>query len=248
MNWKPQSNFVRTFISRPLRWLRTRPNLNYIGGIVTGDIAGDRDRRCDSRSFAACRSAGCWSSAILAILPASEFAVGLMNTLVTSWLRPRLLPKLDLTEGIPLDQRTIVVVPCMLSSSSEIESLLQRLEMHFLANLDPALSFALLTDFPDAPQAEMPTDAALIQQARSGIQALNAKHSANDDEGPFFLFHRERKWNAQENVWMGWERKRGKLMEFNHLLRGDTDTSYIDSGRPTFIGCLGRRKQIGSAM
>src|SRR5205085_2637110 len=144
---------------------------------------------------------------------------------VTNWLRPRLLPKLELTTGIPDEHRTAVVVPSMLSSLAEADALVERLEMHYLANPEPGLLFALLTDFPDAPQAIMPTDAALLKHARAGIQALNAKHFP-EAEGPFFLLHRSRQWNAQEKIWMGWERKRGKLMEFNRLLLGRTDTSY----------------------
>ena len=42
----------------------------------------------------------------------------------------------------------------------------------------------------------------------------------------FFLFHRDRQWNVREHAWIGWERKRGKIEEFNRLLRGATDTSF----------------------
>lgn len=211
-------------ISRPFRWLKHRPSLTYIGGVTFTTILAVVGFCVPLvRDHVALH----WVCvvALLAVLPASDLAVGLLNLLITSWLRPRLLPKLDFNSGIPTDQRTVVVIPCLLSGSAEINSLLQRIEMHFLANLDPCLSFALLTDFPDASQAEMPADASLLQQVQSGIRALNEKHSS-DGAGPFFLFHRARQWNRQENVWMGWERKRGKLMEFNHLLRGDSKTTY----------------------
>ena len=42
----------------------------------------------------------------------------------------------------------------------------------------------------------------------------------------FFLLHRKRLWNQSEGMWMGWERKRGKLHELNKLLRGSKDTSF----------------------
>ena len=49
----------------------------------------------------------------------------------------------------------------------------------------------------------------------------------------FFVFHRKRLWNPGEGKWMGWERKRGKLHEFNRLLRGATDTSFLPiDGKP----------------
>jgi cyclic beta-1,2-glucan synthetase len=103
----------------------------------------------------------------LVLFPASEIAVGLTNVLITTWLPPWLLPKLDFQNGISAGQRTVVVVPAMLTNADEVASLLDRLEMHYLANADPALSFALLTDFADAPQEEMPGDGALIEQART---------------------------------------------------------------------------------
>ena len=209
---------------RPSRWLQRHPLVTYllgIGAVTLGLAAGMAwllTRTGMPTSWIAIL-------AFLSILPASEFAVGLMNTLITSWLRPRLLAKFDFSHGIPAQHESIVVVPCMLSRRDEVASLLQRLEMHYLANPDPALSFALLTDFPDAAQADMPADQSLIRQATEGIQTLNITH-ASGGGGPFFLFHRSRKWNDQEKTWMGWERKRGKLMEFNRLLRGHQSTSY----------------------
>ena len=105
------------------------------------------------------------------------------------------------------------------------EALCERLELHYLANPDPQFRFALLTDWADAPTETTSTDDPLVKAAMDGIRRLNERHA---HRGPdlFFLFHRKRQFNAPEGVWMGWERKRGKLDEFNRLLRGATDTSY----------------------
>ena len=97
--------------------------------------------------------------------------------------------------------------------------------MQALGNLDPHIHFALLSDFLDAPTETLPHDAEILEAARAGIAALNAKH-ADGGADRFFLFHRLRQWNAREGLWMGWERKRGKIEEFNRLLRGATDTSF----------------------
>ena len=95
----------------------------------------------------------------------------------------------------------------------------QTLEIHHLANRDPHLHFALLTDWPDAAQENLPEDEALLERTKAGIESLNRKY-AGGRRDLFFLFHRPRRWNASENVWMGYERKRGKLMQFNAFLRG----------------------------
>jgi cyclic beta-1,2-glucan synthetase len=163
--------------------------------------------------------------ALLLLLPASELAGSVVNFAVTRWLPPRLLFKLALGQGIPASGHTVVVVPAMLTAPAAVQKLVADLEIRYLANVDPRLDFALLTDFPDAAAAEQPDDAALLDVAREAITALNRRH-AGESGDRFLLLHRRRCWNPQQGVWMGWERKRGKLEEFNRLLRGATDTSF----------------------
>ena len=162
-------------------------------------------------------------TALLALIPASDLALTVLNWDVTHFFEPRLLPRMDTTEGIPENAETFVVVPTIFLSDSQVQELVERLEVHYLANQDAQVYFALLGDFPDADAEEMPTDSPLLAIAQSGIDALNRRHG----EQRFHLFHRRRLWNAIENKWMGWERKRGKLEEFNRLLRGARDTSFV---------------------
>jgi cyclic beta-1,2-glucan synthetase len=163
---------------------------------------------------------------LLGLLPGSIVAINVVNAFITHTVPPRLLPKLDFSSGIPLEYRTAVVVPCLLSDEEGINFLLQQIELHYLRNSDPELGFALLTDFSDAPEKRMPEDDALLEQAQAGIERLNRLYGQGAEEGPFHLLHRYRQWNASEECWMGWERKRGKLVEFNRLVRGSDGTSY----------------------
>jgi cellobiose phosphorylase len=164
---------------------------------------------------------------LLVLLCASQLAISAVNWLATILLHPRPLPRLDFSHGIPEDCMTLVVVPTMLASEAGTSKLLEALEVHYLANRDAHVYFGLLTDLCDAPMAEMPGDAALIQQARHGIEALNQKYQ-NDRPGIFFLFHRPRLWNAKDGVWMGYERKRGKLADLNRLLRGRNSDAFAE--------------------
>ena len=157
--------------------------------------------------------------ALLFLLCASQLAVALMNWLSTLLVNPRPLPRMDCSSGIAPDCRTMVVVPTMLTSLEGVDCLIEKLEIHHLANRDEHLHFALLTDFRDASEETLPGDAVLVQRARAGVEKLNFKYSSST-RNLFFLFHRPRRWNAGEDVWMGFERKRGKLTEFNALLRG----------------------------
>jgi cellobiose phosphorylase len=162
---------------------------------------------------------------ILALLSApvlmcvAQFAVSVVNWMVTVYVGPRPLPRMDFRRGIPPEHRTMVAVPTMLLSAAATDDLLEQLEIRYLANRDPNLHFAFLTDLRDAPQAVMPGDDELVRQACEGIESLNHKYK-HDRPDIFFLFHRPRRWNEPDRVWMGYERKRGKLKEFTALLRG----------------------------
>ncbi|HMB89265.1 MAG TPA: glucoamylase family protein, partial [Rhodothermales bacterium] len=164
--------------------------------------------------------------AACAFLPFLDFAVALTNRLVAQVMPPKRLPKLDFEQGIPAAHRSIVVIPTLITSPKNARQQAEHLEIHALANPHAGLRFALLTDFPDAPEATMPGDAATLEAARKAIAALNERY--RDAWGDaFFLLHRERRWNEAQSVWMGWERKRGKLEEFNTLLREPAaETSY----------------------
>jgi cyclic beta-1,2-glucan synthetase len=166
---------------------------------------------------------------LAALLPVSELAVSLINWLITAVLPPRTLASLDFEHGIPTEYATFVVIPGLLTSHAGAAGLVERLEIHYLANSEKNLFFGLLTDHTDAPTEQMPDDKELLQIVIDGIELLNRRYAAGG--APlFFLFHRPRKWNAAQGCWMGWERKRGKLAEFNRLLRGATDTSFVSVG------------------
>ncbi|MCA1594419.1 MAG: hypothetical protein LC754_17700, partial [Acidobacteria bacterium] len=163
----------------------------------------------------------------LSLIPASDLALGVLNWDVTHLLGPRLLPSMESEDGVPAGALTLVVVPTMLTSEEGVDELLEKLEVHYLANQDENLYFALLGDFADAAREETPEDAALLDSAFVGIEELNARHHDGDPHAKrFHLFTRRRLWNESEGKWMGWERKRGKLEEFNRLLRGARDTTF----------------------
>ncbi len=173
-------------------------------------------------------------AAFLSLIPVLAVTIELINWLVISIIPPRLLPKMDFQTGVPSEYSTMVVIPALLSTEGDTPFLTHQLENHFLGNADINIHFALLTDFADAPQKEMPNDSQLVDQAKVAIERLNEKYGKNNYR-PFFLFHRERTWNPGEECWMGWERKRGKLEEFNKLLRGSPSTNYAIQFGDLFI-------------
>ena len=163
--------------------------------------------------------------ALLALLPAGDFAIACIQYAAVRLTGPKRLPRLNFLSGVPDSARTMVIVPTMLTSAAGVEALLEHVEVLALGNLDPRVHFAILSDFADTHVSAAPTDAAILERARAGVKALNLKFDAEGGTR-FFLFHRDRLWNPRENAWIGWERKRGKIEEFNRLLRGATDTSF----------------------
>ncbi len=170
--------------------------------------------------------------ALFGLVPASDLALALIHRFVARVLGPRRLPKLELAGGVPAELRALVAIPVLLTDEAEIDDVIQRLEVHYLSNSDPELRFALLSDWPDAATEVLPEDEALLDLARAAIRRLNDMHGPAAGGGDrFWLLHRRRLWNEREGVWMGWERKRGKLRELNRLLRGATDTTFLPPER-----------------
>ncbi|HEX7950429.1 MAG TPA: glucoamylase family protein [Candidatus Limnocylindrales bacterium] len=183
--------------------------------------------------------------AILGLGPASDLAVSLVNRGVAAVLGPRPLPRLEMTDGVPSDLRTLVVVPTLFASEEDVEERVAGLEIHYLANPDGDVRFALLSDWLDAHIETTADDDRLLAAAAAGIQRLNLRHGEAPGGGArFLLFHRKRRWNEGEARWMGWERKRGKLHELNALLRGSTATDILTTAAQETVPPAGVRYVI----
>lgn len=241
VHWSLREQFWRATRKYPLFWYLSSIALVTLG--LTGTLLTE----------ALEDGASGWLSGlvgVLALFAMSQLAVALVNWASPFLVKPHLLPRMDFSNGIPSTFQTLVVVPTMLSRESEVAALVEALEVRFLANQDENVYFGLLTDFMDANQETLPEDDSLLRIARTGIEDLNRKygsHIAGDmigdtngapeapvqkQETRFFLFHRPRCWNPQEGVWMGHERKRGKLADLNTLLRGE--------GREAFSVVVGK--------
>lgn len=163
-----------------------------------------------------------WLGAMLAsLVPASVLAITAVHWAITRMVPPSVLPKLDYRKGLPEAARSFVVVPVVIASPAEVAGLAEQLETHWLANIDPQLQVALLADLADAQAETMPEDGEIIDTLVAAIRALNHRHVGEDGKAPFHLLLRPRRYNAGEGCWMAWERKRGKLEQFNRLLIDD---------------------------
>jgi cyclic beta-1,2-glucan synthetase len=166
-----------------------------------------------------------WILGILTLICVSQLAIALVNWITTRIVSPHALPRMDFSKGIPQEFSTLVVVPTMLTGAENIKHLIDALEIRFLANRDENLRFCLLTDFRDTDQETTPDDMPLLSLARQGIEELNEKYRTSKNDA-FFLFHRPRRLNTRDHIWMGYERKRGKLAELNSFLRSGSRENF----------------------
>ncbi|UAY53560.1 GH36-type glycosyl hydrolase domain-containing protein [Ferruginibacter albus] len=206
------------------QWISTYPLFFYLGSItlLTGLVLWPLFFVLKAEHF------NYWitiPAIVVMLIAVSQLSISFVNWLSTLIIKPSLLPRLDFSKGIPEDQRSMVVIPTMLTNAKSIDDFMEGLEVRFLANRDVNLHFALLTDFKDAKQEHMPDDDELLSITKNKIIELNRKYQRNTND-TFFLFHRPRKWNKKESRWMGFERKRGKLGDLNALIKDDSKENF----------------------
>ncbi|OWT66430.1 GH36-type glycosyl hydrolase domain-containing protein [Candidimonas nitroreducens] len=178
-----------------------------------------------------------WLLGLLGFFPASDLAALLVDKAVMRLIAPHHLARLELRHGIPKRLRSFVVMPTLLTSEADIRSQIDHLEVHYLANPDGEVYYGLLSDWADADTEVRESDVPLLEAASRLIGELNRRHGRMPDGSlRFHLYHRRRLWNAAQGKWLSWERKRGKLHEFNRLLRGAADTSFLTrDGKPAWV-------------
>ena len=156
----------------------------------------------------------------LILIPISDVALNISSLIFAKILPPKILPRIDLTEGVPDNAKTFVIIPTIFNDIKMISKMVETLEIQYLTNKDPNIFFALLSDFNDAELKTLNIDKVLLTHLNKLIKELNIKYKIkNENDDIFYAFHRFRCWNPNENTWMGKERKRGKIHEFNKYLK-----------------------------
>ena len=222
------AGYKPTLIDRVRTTLRSWPTFFYLSTIILAS--------CGILAAVAAGAGGSTSSPgrlavilLIALIPVTECAITVANLLVTHLLQPERLPRLDFsTTGIPNEFTTLVAVPILISSERQVRQAAKDLEIRYLGNRDRNLHFALVTDLPDSLYPVDKKDA-LAGLCSSLIEELNEKY-ARRGAGSFVHLHRNRTYNFAEKVWMGWERKRGKILDLNALLLGQVDRFPVKAG------------------
>ena len=244
--WRgPGEGALRRALGLAPRWLphadapsfRRAATVTYLAGLAgltVGGVAWLLQRHADPLAPG-------WLLALAGLLllgPIGEAVVAVVNRLISESARPARLPRLAFGSGIPEAHRVLVVIPCMITSPETIAALAAQLEQHHIANPERAAQFALLADSADAEQEQMAGDGALLDNAREAIRALNRRHPVDGAAGAavgssplrFLLLYRERQWSPTEGLFIGWERKRGKLEQLLRTLVEPGFRPFVDFG------------------
>ncbi|GAB4279613.1 MAG: glucoamylase family protein [Coriobacteriia bacterium] len=172
---------------------------------------------------------------LLAFFPLSEIAVTIANRIAVAVWPARPLPALDYRLRLTDSQRTLVTVVALVRSPQEARDLVSRIEVNYLTGAqDPNVHFALVCEPQAADSETLPDDEEILEAAREAIAELNDTHGPRSVR-PFHLFARRRVFHPTEDEWLGWERKRGALLELCRLIRGEETTFVVHEGDEDFL-------------
>ena len=154
---------------------------------------------------------------IISIIPIENIVTKTTQYILSKIVKPKVIPKLDFQNGIPEEYATVVAIPTILNSKEKVKKLMEKLEVYYIANKSDNLYFTLLGDCTTENTENAPFDDEVIQEGIKQTKKLNEKYP--DTKFPKFNFiYRKRTWNDKEEAYMGWERKRGALNQFNEYL------------------------------
>ena len=154
---------------------------------------------------------------IISIIPIENTVTKTTQYILSKIVKPKVIPKLDFQNGIPEEYATVVAIPTILNSKEKVKKLMEKLEVYYIANKSDNLYFTLLGDCTTENTENAPFDDEVIQEGIKQTKKLNEKYP--DTKFPKFNFiYRKRTWNDKEEAYMGWERKRGILNQFNEYL------------------------------
>ncbi|MCI9063953.1 MAG: hypothetical protein HFJ17_05065 [Clostridia bacterium] len=159
-------------------------------------------------------------SFILLLIPISEVIIQIAQYVLSKFVKPRIIPKIDFYNGIDKENTTMVVIPTIIKTKEKVQELMKKMEIFYLANKSDNLYFCLLGDCSESKRQVEEYDDQVMEEGKVQCEILNKKYGKQDN--PIFHFiYRKRIWNEKEQSYLGWERKRGALTQLTEYLLGN---------------------------
>ena len=165
-------------------------------------------------------------SFLILLIPSSEIVTQIIQYMLSKIVKPKPIPKIDFSKGIDEENATMVVIPTILKNKEKVKELMHKLEVYYIANQSKNLYFTLLGDCSESNMKEEKIDNEVIETGMKLAESLNKKYSKESDFPIFHFIYRKREWNEKEDCYLGWERKRGMLTQFNEYLLGNEENVF----------------------
>ena len=166
---------------------------------------------------------------LLTYIPIETIFIQIVQYISNKLVKPKLIPKLDFSEGIDKENSTMVVIPTIINSKEKVKELIRKLEVFYLANKSENIYFCLLGDCTQSSKKEESFDIDIIKEGKVQTRKLNEKYESSDIIPIFNFIYRKREWNEKEGSYLGWERKRGMLSQFNEYLLGNLNNPFREN-------------------
>ena len=157
-----------------------------------------------------------------------EFADKIVNYFIRKTVKPKILPRFNFSKNVDDKNKTYVVMPTIISSLDKLDKMIEKMEVTYLANKSKNIYYMLLGDCCAANTKEIKMDKDIVDYAKKRLDKLNEKYPTEDGHVLFNFMYRKRVYSKGESSYMGWERKRGGLMQFNWLVLGKLSQEQID--------------------
>ena len=128
----------------------------------------------------------------------------------------------------------MVVIPTIVKDKEKVKEMFDTLESFYLVNKTDNLYFTLLADAKTENEKDMDYDKEVKEYGLKYSKQLNEKYKKE----LFYFIYRKRIYNNKENAYLGYERKRGALLQFNKVLLGE----YVDEAKHFHVNTLRNNK------
>lgn len=162
---------------------------------------------------------------ILLLIPIETIFTQIAQYILGKTKNTKIIPKLDFRNGIPEQNATFVVIPTIIKNGKRVEELMHKLEVYYIANKSDNIYFALLGDCSTSSNEEEGFDEEVINTGKKIVDILNKKYP-DEKFTKFNFIYRKRMWNEGEEAYLGWERKRGLLNQFNEYILGNISNPF----------------------
>ena len=178
------------------------------------------------------------------LIPVSEIVVQIVQYVLSKIVKPKPIPKIDFSKGIDKENTCMVIIPTIVKNKEKVKELMNKLEVFYIANKSPNIYFTLLGDCQESSMKEETSDNEVMEAGIKLAEELNKKYMQENQFPIFHFIYRKRQWNEKENCYLGWERKRGMITQFNEYLLGNINNPFRMNTIENYKDCIPKIKYV----